>query len=364
VKIAELKKVNQVLIFTFLIIVGLYFGASLLIPLTFAIFFSALILPLANILEKNYGVGRLASSFICTFLIFIGVGLFIFFLINQLGQLLSDIVVAKGEILRFLQEIQARIVLITGFSLEQQEQIFRDGLTDIINITQNYLTNFLANTASVLFDFLIILVYLFLVLLNRDKFVDFLLMYVAKENEKETNQIIKEIRVVAHGYLWGRIQVMLLLAGMYLVAFLAYDLQHTGLLVLFGTLITIIPYIGPFLSGTLPILLMIVLGENSLEIISFSAIIITIQLIESYVLEPVIIGSEVKQSPLFVIIAVLLGGIIWGPAGLILFVPLFAVLKIIFDHTLHLKPIGFLIGYERPGSKESTIEKILRKWKK
>jgi predicted PurR-regulated permease PerM len=47
-----------------------------------------------------------------------------------------------------------------------------------------------------------------------------------------------------------------------------------------------------------------------------------IQLIESYVLEPVIIGSEVQQSPLFVIIAIILGGAIWGAAGLILFVPI------------------------------------------
>ncbi|HSI70524.1 MAG TPA: AI-2E family transporter, partial [Gillisia sp.] len=99
-------------------------------------------------------------------------------------------------------------------------------------------------------------------------------------------------------------------------------------------------------------------------IIIFIILVIIIQLIESYVLEPVIIGSEVQQSPLFVIIAIILGGALWGAAGLILFVPIFGILKIIFDHNRELKPLGFLIGYERPGAGEDFFEKLKRKIKK
>ena len=108
---------------------------------------------------------------------------------------------------------------------------------------------------------------------------------------------------------------------------------------------------------------MVIFGGSTLEIASFAIIVLIIQLIESYVLEPVIIGSEVQQSPLFVIIAVIVGGALWGAAGLILFVPLFGILKILFDHSGKLRPLGFLIGYERPGSKETFIEKISKKFK-
>lgn len=157
---------------------------------------------------------------------------------------------------------------------------------------------------------------------------------------------------------------MTILAGMYLILFTAYDLRHTGLLILFGALITIIPYIGPFISGLLPIIFLIVFGGTSTEIISFTIIIAIIQLIESYVLEPLIIGSEVEQSPLFIILAILLGGILWGPAGLVLFVPIFSILKILFDHTKGMEPVGFLLGYERPGSNEGLLDKIKNKFKK
>jgi predicted PurR-regulated permease PerM len=68
------------------------------------------------------------------------------------------------------------------------------------------------------------------------------------------------------------------------------------------------------------------------------------QLIESYVFEPWIIGREVKLNPLVVIVAIILGGMIWGLAGMILFVPLFAILKIISSNSIGMEPIGFLLG--------------------
>ena len=188
--------------------------------------------------------------------------------------------------------------------------------------------------------------------------------YFPEDREDEISQILSKSKKVAHQYLWGRIQIMFVLGIMYTITFFAYDLEYAALLIVFGVLITIIPYLGPLLSALLPVIFMIIFSDSSSEIFSFAAIVLVIQLIESYVLEPVIIGSEIHQSPLFVIIAIILGGAIWGFAGLILFVPLFGILKIIFDHSNGLKPVGFLMGYERPGSGEDFIQKIKKKFKK
>lgn len=287
---------------------------------------------------------------VCTFLIFVTVGLVIFFLISQLGAFLNSVVDRKDEIFAYFQGLQESIAMSTGFSLERQEEILRERFTDFFNFIRNYLTGVLKGVTGVLLNFLLILVYLFLLLLNRNKFIDFLMMYITREKQVEAGRIIEKTRKVVHHYLWGRIQVMFILALMYVITFLAYDLEHTGLLVLFGALITIIPFIGPFISGLLPILFLAIFGGSTIEIISLTAIIVVIQLVESYVLEPVLIGSEVQQSPLFVIIAVIFGGFLWGPSGLILFVPIFAILKIIFDYSPGLRPVGFLMGYERSGT--------------
>lgn len=359
----KLQKANTVLLFCFLVIIGLYYGASFLIPLTFAIFFATLIVPLSNFLEKKWNFGRVLSSFISTLLLFIGIGLLIFFLFRQLGVFLNDLVDRREDILSYLEVVQVEFMESTGITLEQQENLLKDKMASILQGVQGFITGLLGGITGTLGNFFLVLIYVFLLLINRDKFVEFVMMYISGENKDEAKEIMGETRKVAHKYLWGRIQVMALLGIMYTITFLAFDLEHAALLIIFGVIITIIPYIGPLLSGVLPVLFMILFGGSSAEIISFTILVMIIQLIESYVLEPVIIGSEVQQSPLFVIIAIILGGALWGAAGLILFVPIFGILKIIFDHSRELKPLGFLIGYARPGSGEDFLQNIKKKLK-
>lgn len=359
-----LRKTNSILIFGAIIIAALHYGSSLLIPLTFAVFFSTLIYPFVNWFEQSTGAGKTVSSFVGTFVVFVGVGLLIFFFVQQLGVFLKDIIESKEQIINYFEELQKKMADISGFSLAQQKQVLEDSIMDILNVTQSYISGVLAKITSILLNFLLVLILMFLVLLNREKFEKFLMMYVRNDSQKETQEVIGKTRKVAHRYLWGRIQVMTILSVMYLILFTSYDLRHTGLLILFGALITIIPYIGPFISGTVPILFLIIFGGSMPEIISFTILIAIIQLIESYVLEPLIIGSEVEQSPFFIILAILFGGIIWGPAGLILFVPIFSIIKIVFDHTRGMEPVGYLMGYDRPGSGEGLIDKIKKKFQK
>lgn len=350
---SKLQKINSVLFFCFLLIIGLYYGSSFLIPLTFGIFFTTLVLPISAFFEKKLKFGRMLSSFVSTFILFLVVGGLFFLLIRQFSMFVSDLLERKEDILGFIDNLREQVVQLTGITLEQQEEVFKDRIFGMIQELQKHLSNLFNNFVDILMDFLVMLIYVFLFLLYRDQFFNFFMKYASSNNNSSAEKIINESKTVANRYLWGRVQVMIALAIMYTITFLAYDLEYSALLIIFGVLITIVPYIGPFVSGLLPVLFMVVFSDSSAEIISFAAIVLVIQLVESYVLEPIIIGSEVKQSPLFIIIAIVLGGVIWGFAGLVLFVPLFAIMKIIFDHTPGLEPLGVLIGYknDKPSEK-------------
>jgi len=274
---------------------------------------------------------------------------------------LDDLLEKREDIFAFVETVQQQIVDSTGFTLKEQEQMFENRLAGMIQETQSYLSGIISDFSGILFSFLLMLIYVFFLLVNRDKFSEFLMKYIPDKNKQQTEEIMDKIKMVANRYLWGRVQVMFVLSIMYTITFYAYDLEYSALLIIFGVLVTIIPYIGPFLSGLFPIIFMMIMSTNSAEIISFTIIVLIIQLIESYVLEPVIIGSEIKQSPLFVVIAIVLGSAIWGVAGLILFVPLFGVMKIIFDNTKGLEPVGFLVGYESSGTKQSVFDRIRNK---
>ncbi|HLC83420.1 MAG TPA: AI-2E family transporter, partial [Bacteroidia bacterium] len=89
-----------------------------------------------------------------------------------------------------------------------------------------------------------------------------------------------------------------------------------------------------------------------------------VQFIQGWVLEPLIVGSEVKINPLFTIIALVIGGLIWGIPGIFLAIPLIAMLKIVFDHIEPLKPYGFLIGEIQSKNGDHTFIKKIKKWMK
>ena len=339
----KLQKANALFILGFGILATLYFGAGFLIPLTFAAFLAALMRPV-NDRQEDAGIPPILASFFSTLLVFIVVGGLSFLLFYQLKLFADDLPEIKEKVSQFLNDMQKTLSSLTGLSPEEQEKIIRKRSDTLLDALEKQLTLALGNVVTASLKFLLVLIYLFLLLLNRHRFVTFLLSYFRGRKGEKARVLMRKASRVAHHYLWGRVKVMSILAGMYIITFLIFDVRYALLLTIFGALITIIPYIGPFISGLMPILFVILFGKSFTEILLFTGVIIVIQLIESYVLEPVIIGSEVQLSPLAVIIAIIIGGIVWGISGMILFVPIFAIIKILCDYTLSLRPVGYLLG--------------------
>jgi predicted PurR-regulated permease PerM len=342
----SLKKINVVLIFILIIFTLLYYGSSFLLPFIFGIFFAALMTPFSN-LQERISIPRFFSSMISTLVVFVVVGLVLYLFVRQMTLFMSDISTVRNEVESLIQSIQSEITVLTNLSLEDQQNIWKERSDNVLNTIESGLTTFLGNIFFTTTGFLISLIYTFLLLYYRDKFTEFVLMYVKKENEGRVKSIMNKNSKVVYQYLWGRAKVMLLLGIMYYITFLIFDIPYAVLLTLFGALVTIIPYLGPFISGLIPILFSIIYMQNLKSMIVFSIIIIVEQLIESYVLEPLIIGHEVRINPLSVIIAIVLGGMVWGLAGMVLFVPIFAMIKIISNHTPGYEPVGYLLGNTR-----------------
>jgi predicted PurR-regulated permease PerM len=340
---SDLRKVNSIFIFGFAVLATLYFGSGFFIPFTFAAFMAALMRPVAAKLEE-FGLNKGFSALLSCLTVFVVLGGLAYLFFNQLRLFTEDLPQIEEQLREFQAEVQQQLASTTGLSPEEQREVFQERLRGMRETLEQQVTTFLGNMLYTILMFMLVLVYIFLFLLNREKYMDFFLQYVPAEKEGKAREIIQKSSRVAHQYLWGRIQVMTILGVMYIITFTIFDIPYTILLTIFGALITIIPYIGPFISGIIPVVFAVVFGMELSEVLLFASVILVIQLIESYVLEPVILGSEVRLSPLAVIIAILVGGAVWGIAGMILFVPLFAICKILFDYTPHLKPLGFLIG--------------------
>ncbi|MDX5421420.1 MAG: AI-2E family transporter [Hymenobacteraceae bacterium] len=338
-----LKRANAIIIFALGTLTILYLGEGFLIPLVFAIFLTTLMKPVANKLE-GFGVPRMLSSVLCTLAVFVFAAGLSGLLVDHLKVFVNDLPVLQDRLEEILGRLQGYMSRAFGISSQMQHQLLEQRSDAAVAMLQSEATKFMGSLLSTSLKFLLMLVYLFLLLANRDKYDRFILMYTPREKDAKAKHIMNKTEKVASQYLWGRLKVMTILAAMYLITFVIFDVQYMVLLTVFGAIVTVIPYIGPFISGVLPILIVILMGESFGTILTFASIILVIQLIESYVLEPYIIGAEIKLSPLAVIIAVVVGGTIWGVAGMILFVPITAILKIMFDQSKYLRPVGYLIG--------------------
>ena len=340
----NLRKINQVLLFIALLFVFLYFGSSFLIPFVFGIFFTTLVTPLSRFFENHVKLSRVLASLASTLILFIAAGSILFLLIYQINRFASDFSNFSDKLQSFITDIQKYVASSTSLSQDDMAEIWEERSQQVMENLEPYITSFFGSIFSTLGNFLLMLIYVFLLLLYRKKFTRFVMMYSQNENKDEVKEILHKTGGVAYQYLLGRIKVMGLLAVMYIITFLLFDLPYAILLTLFGALVTIIPYLGPLVSGVLPILFAALFFDDIKKILFFAAIVLIIQLIESYVLEPLIMGKQIELNPLVVIIMIIIGGMVWGLAGMILFVPMFAMFKIISVHISSLRPVGFLVG--------------------
>ena len=350
-KSISLGRSLKILLFLFLLFAGLSFADSVLVPFFFGILLAMLLRPVADWLEQwmNRGI----SSMLSVLLFFvIATGLFILF-INQLGFFVDDVPQLQEQLVTYLRKIQQFIENQLGIPYEEQVQYIENNSREFSESAESLVQDLVAELMSLLIGFLVVLIYIFLLLLNRSKYSRIINIVVPERNQQTTKNVTEQVSRVASKYLWGRIKVMSVLAVLYVILFLTFDLKYLILLTVVGTIITVIPYVGPFISGLLPIIVVILTGYSVTEIIVFTLFIIIIQLIESYVLEPIILGGEVNLSPLAIILIVIIGNAIWGIAGMIIFVPLLAMLKIYFDNVPHLQPYGELIGSNKENSQGS-----------
>jgi predicted PurR-regulated permease PerM len=114
----------------------------------------------------------------------------------------------------------------------------------------------------------------------------------------------------------------------------------------------LIPYVGVFISSFFVILYVFLTTDSLLYPILTFAVLWGIQLFENNIITPLVVGSKVRVNALAVILAILLGGWLWGISGMVLFIPIAGVLKITLERSTTLSPFAYLLGDDIPVSEE------------
>lgn len=147
---------------------------------------------------------------------------------------------------------------------------------------------------------------------------------------KHANAIIKEVKFADRmfgGFLEGKIIDSAIIGIIYYIALTLMDIKYAALLALICGVTNIIPFFGPFL-GAIPSGFIILMshGDEPLKLLYFIIFVCVVQFIDGNIIDPHIVGGNIQISPFCVIFAVLFFGGLWGFWGLLIGVPLFAVI--------------------------------------
>ncbi len=355
----SLSTVIKKLIIIFLVVLGLYYAQEFLIPLCIGGILATLFLPFCNWMERKK-LPKAIAVFVC----FLGLLLLIFMIISLLGykvsELINDVEVLKQKATEAGNRVQKYIFNHLNISIDEQFKILKNEQPSYGSMVQAMI----GSVTSFLSSFILMLVYFVFILNYRNHIKKFLVQLTAKSQQTEMQEIIQKVTSVSQQYLLGLSKMIFLLWIMYGVGFSIIGVENAIFFAILCGLLEIIPFVGNITGTTLTVLVSALHGANLETIIGILIVYGTVQLIQGWVLEPLILGPQVKINSLFTIIALVLGELLWGIPGIILAIPLTAMFKIVCDHIEPLKPYGFLIGEIETSKKEigfvEKIKKILK----
>lgn len=367
-------KAREFLIVAVLLVAGLYFSIiglvdakPFLAPLSIAVLLAMVLLPLCNQLEK-WGIGRGWSSFVSvlvTISFFVG----LFFVISmQVKSIADDWPQIKETLEPRIDRLQKWISETTGIEPAEQKEIVAEkipGSDDESNQSQQgeqskqsgsegqgssggkfSVGKLLLNFFSFLGTSALTFIYIFFFLLYRRKVKKSVLGFVPDEKCDKASKILNDSVLLSQDYLLGRLLLILILAVLYSIGLFVSGIDHAILISIIAAFLSLVPYIGNIVGFILAMAMAAFSGAQSM---AFVGVIITFsvaQFVESYVLEPYIVGHKVKLNPLITILVVVLGEAIWGVTGMIISIPVFGIMKIAFDQIPIFHPLGYALGEE------------------
>ncbi|MFO1243466.1 MAG: AI-2E family transporter [Rickettsiales bacterium] len=131
------------------------------------------------------------------------------------------------------------------------------------------------------------------------------------------------------GFIRGQINVCLILAVVYAICLSLVGLKYALLISIMGGLLIIIPYLGTGLTAMTALILTYIQFGDWPHLAFVSGIFAFVQILESYFLTPKLVGQNVGLHPLWVLFGMLAGGTIFGFVGVLLAVPITAVIGVL-----------------------------------
>ena len=323
-------KKNYLYIFIILLLFITIYLFEVLTPFAIAFIIAYLINPLKIIFDKY--MNKTFSSFLSVIIFVLGFLSVLILILPIILYQIQNFITILPEYVSYAKdliiEINDKYLFSEKIKNIDYTSFFKPLSSNIVTSGNNLITNGIEVFNGV-FNIVLIFIITFYMSLQFNKIKLFLYDFADKSHFEDFPILIKEIDKVLSKFIRGQGLVCLTLSIFYGIALFLVGMKFGILLGIFAGIISFVPFAGAFVGGGLTIILGFSQFGLSFELTILLLIFVFGQLLESYYLTPKLVGDAIKLSPIWIIFALSTGAFLSGFVGVLISLPVAAVLGVI-----------------------------------
>ena len=271
------------------------------------------------------------ASIIVIFAVVLGAGYLGF---NAIGNLIGSQVTELSENLpakmEDLSDETEKVVEKNNMGMFSYDQVKNKALNFLETILSGAGENVMkvfSTITSIVTVMVVVPFILFYFLKDDHKLRPFLLKYLPDKHEEEGNKILGDIDKTLFSYVTGQFIVAVVDGVLMYFGYKIIGLEYALILAFFAMFLTVVPFLGPVL-GIIPAIFIGLLQGPGM-VLKIILVLIAVQLLESNLVSPHVMGKRLNLHPLTVIIILMAAGSIYGFIGILIAIPFYSVVKVL-----------------------------------
>jgi predicted PurR-regulated permease PerM len=238
--------------------------------------------------------------------------------------------------------------LADGFAIskEQQEQwlerIAEQSGSNLVAVLRNAISVSAFSTVLLV----LIPVYAALLLYYRQYWMKVLGRIFPHERSENLRAMIALSIGTYYNFVKGMVMVYAIVGTLNSIGLLLLGIPHAILFGFIASMLTVVPYVGIIAGSLLPMAMAWITYDSIWYPIGIAGVFTFVQYLEANVIFPVAVSSRLNVNTLVMLVVIFAGGILWGVAGMILFVPFLGIAKLVADHNPKWKTVSMVLGTE------------------
>ena len=319
-----------------------------LTPFFWGIGFAYILNPLMIFIEKKSKKINRVVSLLLVYAIFFGIlTVFALFVIPIITQNIKDLYDKSATfpkiIYDYIEKIPNKELLLGTSGIEQIIEENSSNITKwLLNFSNGTLSSIVGTAfsfTSKLLNFVLGLFVSIYFLYEKEKLIDYMKKVIRAFSKKEKADLIidyfSKVNSYFYNFLVGKLIDSTIIGILCYIGMSILKLRYALLLSIIVGVLNMIPYFGPFM-GAVPAVI-ITLIYSPIQALWTALFILVLQQFDGWYLGPKILGDTVGAKPLFIIFSILVGGSFAGPLGMLLAVPLFKSLFMLWDTFLDVR---------------------------